>query len=681
MSHSLPKHFPIEALEPRRMLAFSQYAQLIDQDLALTNSPHITGAGQTVAIIDTGINYNLPVLGGGFGPGFKVVGGYDFVDNDEDPLDTAGHGTSVAAAVAGNPWTLGTLDPVEYQGIAPEANLVALRASHALFFTDEALERSLQWVIDNHATYNITVVNMSLGGGNFDEVRLDVLSDEIKQIYDLGIFVVVSTGNANDGLEPPIHEDGIGMPAADPYTFAVGAVDADDVIADFAQRSTEMDLLAPGVRIILPHLNGTLLPIDGTSFSAPMVAGVAALIKEIDPSALPADIGSILMTSGAANFDGDDETGGTSGLRFSRLNVDAAMKLARQRIGKYESIDMGTRFDTAADPQHILHATWYDTANARLLYSTRDASGLWSNAYIVDDSGDVGLNHSIAVDALGHIGIGYFDATDTAVKYATLSGDPETGWATEVVESDKHIGLSPSLDYDIQGNAYLAYYRRSGGDLRMATLDRDTGTWTPNTIDGGDDGADVGREISLDVGEAPFHVPDGFTIFNTTVAMAYTDSTNGNLKYARLNLDDPDETWFVSMVDDTEGVANINLSLHLGSPFTGLQAQIAYQDRITADVRFAYRDVDWFFETVASSGRLGDSVQMYFEKNTPLIVYHNHNQNGLFIAVRKGVNEWASRRSVRSSGPQSIAFNERTHSVFFSWLDPDGTELRSLRIL
>ncbi|HEV2295359.1 MAG TPA: S8 family serine peptidase [Tepidisphaeraceae bacterium] len=679
MSHSLPKYFPVEALEPRRMFAFSQYAQLINQDLALENHAHITGKGQTVAVIDTGVNYNLPQLGGGFGTGFKVVAGYDFVNNDDDPLDTAGHGTSVAAAVAGNRWTLGSLDPIEFQGIAPEANIVALRASRGTFFTDEDLERSLRWIIDNHRTYNITVVNMSLGEGNYNEVTVDALSDEIKQIHDLGIFVVVSSGNANDGQEPPIHEDGIGSPAADPYTFAVGAVDADDVIADFAQRSSELDLLAPGVRIILPGLNGTLLPIDGTSFAAPMVAGVAALIKEIDPSARPEDIGSILMTSGIANFDGDKEVGGTSGLRFSRLNIDAALKLAKQRIGKYETIQTGARFDTALDSQHILHAAWYDAPNGRLLYSTRDATGLWSNAYIVDENGDVGLNLSIAVDALGQIGIGYFDATNTALKYATLSGDPETGWTTQTIESNKHVGLSPSLDYDIQGNAYLAYYRRSGGDLRLATLDRDTGVWTLDTIDGLD-GADVGREISLDVGEAPFHVPDGFTIFNTTVAMAYADSTNGNLKYARLNLDDADETWFVSTVDDTQGVANINLSLHFGSPFTGLQAQIAYQDRITADVRFAYRNVDWFVETIASNGRLGDSVQMYFEKNTPLVTYYNHNQNGLFIAARTGANEWRSRRSVLSSGPQSIAFNERTHSVFYSWLEPDG-DISALRIL
>src|SRR5687767_5494937 len=103
MSPSLQR-FPLELLEPRRMFVFSEYAQLIHQDLAIQNFPQATGAGQTVAIIDSGINYNLTQLGGGIGPGFKVLGGFDFADNDADPMDTLGHGTSVAATVAGTPW-------------------------------------------------------------------------------------------------------------------------------------------------------------------------------------------------------------------------------------------------------------------------------------------------------------------------------------------------------------------------------------------------------------------------------------------------------------------------------------------------------------------------------------------------------------------------------------------------
>ena len=86
------------------------------------------------------------------------------------------------------------------------------------------------------------------------------------------------------------------------------------------------------------------------------------------------------------------------------------------------------------------------------------------------------------------------------------------------------------LAFDIDGNAYVAYQRRTGGYLRLASLDTDSGRWTRRTIDGGN-GADVAWNLSLDVGEAA--LSDGFfTRYDTTVAVAYSDKTNGDLKYA-----------------------------------------------------------------------------------------------------------------------------------------------------
>src|SRR5437588_1224518 len=82
------------------------------------------GRGVTVAVIDTGIDYMHPALGGGFGPGYKVKGGFDFVDNDADPMDTFGHGTNVAGIIAADPFMV---NGEQYSGIAPDASLVALR--------------------------------------------------------------------------------------------------------------------------------------------------------------------------------------------------------------------------------------------------------------------------------------------------------------------------------------------------------------------------------------------------------------------------------------------------------------------------------------------------------------------------------------------------------------------------
>ena len=69
-----------------------------------------------------------------------------------------------------------------------------------------------------------------------------------------------------------------------------------------------------------------------------------------------------------------------------------------------------------------------------------------------------------------------------------------------------------------------------------------------------------------------------------------------------VDLDDPTATWFIVTVDDADGVGHIDLNLHAGPSSTNLQAQIAYQDATTADVKYAYRNTDWFVETVRASG-------------------------------------------------------------------------------
>src|SRR5207244_13987 len=100
----------------------------------------------------------------------------------------------------------------------------------------------------------------------------------------------------------------------------------------------------------------------------------------------------------------------------------------------------------------------------------------------------------IAVDSMGKEGIGYYDATNSAVKYA---GFDNGVFSTRVIESDKSVGTSPSVAFDIDGNAYLGYYQKSGGNLRLATLDRDANAWTRATVDG-TNGTDVGADLSLD---------------------------------------------------------------------------------------------------------------------------------------------------------------------------------------
>src|SRR5690349_21401106 len=83
-------HAVVEQLESRQLLAspWGQIPRLIEQDTAAAHYKKVTGKGQTIAIIDTGVDYNHPALGGRWGK--KVIGGYDFVSRDSDPMDETG---------------------------------------------------------------------------------------------------------------------------------------------------------------------------------------------------------------------------------------------------------------------------------------------------------------------------------------------------------------------------------------------------------------------------------------------------------------------------------------------------------------------------------------------------------------------------------------------------------------
>src|SRR5256714_8671138 len=266
----------IETLECRRLLAvnWGGIPKLIHQDTEAAQHPEINGFGQTVAVIDTGIDYTHPFLGGGFGPGYKVVGGYDFVDDDADPMDTYGHGTEVAGVIAASGFNF---NGARYSGVAPGCKLVALRVDAANDpVPDERIEKALRWVIDNQATFNIVAVNISFGSGHFGGTHTSSYSDELATLASRNVFVAAASGNG--GVDQPF---GIEYPAADPNVFSVGAVDRFDVITEYTERGTNLDLLAPGDDVPTTTLGpDDFDSVSGTSFATPFVAGTIALLRQ-----------------------------------------------------------------------------------------------------------------------------------------------------------------------------------------------------------------------------------------------------------------------------------------------------------------------------------------------------------------------------------------------------------------
>jgi hypothetical protein len=306
-----------EALEGRQLLSgtpWGQQAKLIGQDLVAQQFPQLTGAGETVVMIDSGVDYNHPSLGGGWGK--KVIAGWDFQSNDSNPMsDTYAHGTGTAGMVAANPYDY---KGYHYQGIAPGVKLISLRESNS-----NQVAAALKWVIANKSKYNIVAVNFTDFGGFNKDAGLSIKAS-IGTLDSMNVYVSRPSGNS-----------GTTSGVANYYDEAVvGSVNKSDGISSFTNRGAGLDFLAPAEKITLPYYDvGSKKHIyvdvaDGTSWSAPQIAGAAALLRQINPRFTNAQITSILTSSAVQKYDS------ASKRSYPRLNLYGAVKLAYQQAGK-----------------------------------------------------------------------------------------------------------------------------------------------------------------------------------------------------------------------------------------------------------------------------------------------------------------------------------------------------------
>ena len=227
------------------------------------------GTGINVAIIDTGINYNHPDLRDNY------KGGYDFVNDDVDPLDDNGHGTHCAGIIAAADNDIGVI------GVAPEANLYSLKmldSKGSGYISD--LIAAIEWAIetrkDADTSNDIQIVSMSLGSNS----GVTALETACSQAYDSGILLVAAAGN--DGNRRGTG-DSVDYPGAYSSVIAVAATDSKDKRASFSSTGPAVELAAPGVNILSTYQDG-LTSLSGTSMACPHVAGTAALVLAANPS-------------------------------------------------------------------------------------------------------------------------------------------------------------------------------------------------------------------------------------------------------------------------------------------------------------------------------------------------------------------------------------------------------------
>jgi serine protease AprX len=332
----------------------------------------LDGAGVGVAIIDSGITaWHDDLTYQGSSTAVRQVGGQrvakfvDFVNGRTTPYDDYGHGTHVAGIIAGNGYdTFGARG-----GVAPAAHLVSLKVLNAQgsgYISD--VIAALDWTTQNRATYNIRVVNLSVGAPVTESYKTDPLTLAAKRAVDAGLVVVAAAGNLGRDTSGRTVYGAITAPGNAPWVLTVGAYShegtvtrTDDVMAPYSSHgptafdyASKPDVVAPGTGIVsLADPTSTLyrtkaaylligsrptayqpyLSLTGTSMAAPMVSGTAALMLQANPRLTPNLVKAIIEYT-AQDYHYDTLTQG-AGFLNSRGAVDLARFYATARLGQY----------------------------------------------------------------------------------------------------------------------------------------------------------------------------------------------------------------------------------------------------------------------------------------------------------------------------------------------------------
>ncbi|MEM8946018.1 MAG: S8 family serine peptidase [Planctomycetota bacterium] len=449
------------------------------------------GAGQTVAIIDSGIAYDHFALGGGLGSDYRVVGGWDFTgENDANPYDdgpSGSHGTHVAGIVGASGGT--------HDGVAPGVDLVGLRV-----FDDAGdgyfswVEDALQWVYDNRDTFEnpITAVNLSLGVASWNSDAIPSwanLENEFSLLNQAGIFVSVSAGNSFTNFNSP----GLSYPAASEHVVPVASVDDSGLLSYYSQRNSRV-IAAPGRGIIstVPDYKGNndgtvndYASFSGTSMAAPYVAGASVIVREamefvgytnitqqtiydhmistadsFYDSATDAYYNRLNLDAAIDALMPTDDFGSTLGSAFDlgTISTDSSMNGAITTLNdvdyfKFTASATGSVSFTVSNLTHDLAADW----------QVSGGTGVWSGANNEVFTVDVVAGQEYTVGFSSQDGLGYYDLdvasegsaftyTDWgAIAFAEMQGMSNTGESWYRVEASSAGFFTGQAFYDAAG--------------------------------------------------------------------------------------------------------------------------------------------------------------------------------------------------------------------------------------
>jgi hypothetical protein len=459
--------------------ANASFGSMIGLPSVFANTPY-RGQGYSVAVIDTGIDYLDPSLGGSFGPGYKVEAGWNFVNNSANVMDDNGHGSVVANEIAGS-------DPT-YSGVAPGANLIALKVLDASGSgTFGNVLAALDWVVANRAKYNIAAVNLSLGAGNYTSNPYTYLDADFSNLVNNGVTIAVAAGN---DYYVDNSQQGLDYPAVDPLVVSVGAVyDGNfgamawangardyttgvDHIASFSQRGPGLSILAPGAMVSAYGLNNQLVSMAGTSMAAPVIAGASIIIHQaLDAAHRTANestILSIMQKTGVSDVDSssiNNDNVVNTGLTFKRIDLAAAVNSIGAAV---QPPTLAAIPNQSVSPGGTLNVTLNgnNPTGGTLTYSATVAGGAASTAYQLEQQLGLRFMNSYYTNIWGQNE--KWLASNSGYWYCILPDGELRRWTGSMATTLQPANLVATLDPSFYGDPSLLWNAQPTATLAVS---------------------------------------------------------------------------------------------------------------------------------------------------------------------------------------------------------------------
>ncbi|MDP3989842.1 MAG: S8 family serine peptidase [archaeon] len=383
------------------------------------NGQKITGAGESICIVDTGIDTDHPAFEG------RILDQYCYCNigggcciNGTSEANTAeddrGHGTHVAGIAAGNHST--------YRGVAYEAGIVAVKVCNSAgsCSADDVIA-GIDYCISKAEEYNISVISISIGDSTPHNSYCsdDPFNPSINLAVENNVSVVIASGNNG-------YTNGISSPACVENVTPVGAVNGADSIS--FNRGLILNLLAPGISITAPYLGGGLATSSGTSMATPHVSGSIALLHQywklaynLVPS--PSELENKLFLTGAVI----DDTA-SSGRNYSRIDL-------------YQAIKPLINFDENVPADNSL------TGNNVTISVTSDVS---LNAAILQWTNENGTseNFSMTMVNLTHFSLSQSDLAVASYSFKVFGNDSTNLFGTTESRSFQVDNVPPSVTFN-----------------------------------------------------------------------------------------------------------------------------------------------------------------------------------------------------------------------------------------